>query len=384
MKSEHRHHLQENELEKLARIALSFLEKHRRELIIGVSAIVVIGLSALLYTHRSRASQESAWAQVLAASTAEDYGNVADTLAGTVPGQFARLVEAEHNLYQGIQLAFTDRPGDIEEISELKQARSAFERLLADRNAPSVIRERALYGIARYLTCVSDGDTSKAIDAYKRLLDEFPNSVFREQAEKEITYLQSGDARSFYAWFRQQHPKPPERETPQDTRKSSTPADGDASPQSSENAGEKPADANDATKAADAPGKDSPPHAPAERKASSNERSAPPEPDDGKQQPTDTAGKSAKGDGRVGGAAEKPAGTKDATPERDAPTPHADEPPSAKPDQNHAGGVKKPATSGSQPGGKDGGDGGAAAADESSKARTASAEPGHAAKPASP
>lgn len=216
MKSEHRHELQTNDLSKLFVQAGEFLQKNRQPLLIATITIVVLVAAYAVYSSRVGTDSAESWTRLASAQSAEAFANVADDFEGTTAGAWARLRESELNLQQGIPLAFTNRPGEINEISELKQAKRGFDKLLNDSSVPAAVRERALMGMARYLETTCDGNTEAAIRAYKQYVSEFQNSSQRPLAEKRIEALETQSAKDFYAWFYKQHPKPADRAKPQD------------------------------------------------------------------------------------------------------------------------------------------------------------------------
>ena len=55
-----------------------------------------------------------------------------------------------------------------------------------------ILIERALFGLARSEETLSTGDLESAIDAYQKLLDEFPDSVYQESATKRIAQEAAG------------------------------------------------------------------------------------------------------------------------------------------------------------------------------------------------
>src|SRR5690606_17928917 len=147
------------------------------------------------------------------AGTAEDYQNVATDYAGTQVAQWALLRAGDGFLREGIRLSLTDRTASEERLS---QAQESYDSLLKNTALPSVIREQALLGYAVTLETMSDGDTSQAVAAYEKLLEEFPQSRFQGYAADRIADLKAGGDQDFYAWFHQLNPKPAERPGPQD------------------------------------------------------------------------------------------------------------------------------------------------------------------------
>src|SRR5579872_26813 len=90
----------------------------------------------------------------------------------------------------------------------LKKARDSFQAVVDDRGrAPSELRDRALIGLGRALESMSDGSEGEAIKAYETLVKEFPNSIYKNDAEERLKVLNRGSGQEFYAWFTR-YPRP--------------------------------------------------------------------------------------------------------------------------------------------------------------------------------
>jgi hypothetical protein len=217
MKSEHRHQLQTNDLSKLTDKVGHTVESYSNQLLWVVCAILLVTAAGVWWIKTSRAKETSAWTSLASAQTAEQFADVAASHAGTQAALWARLQEADEYLRTGIRESFTNRE---KANTDLKKAKEAFEKLVAQRSAPAPLRERALFGLAKSLETTSDGDLAPAVSAYETLVAEFPNSVFRKEADARIADLKGSNAQSFYAWFHAQNPKPPELPKPQDGKTS--------------------------------------------------------------------------------------------------------------------------------------------------------------------
>jgi len=213
MKSEERHELQTNELDKLMKRATPFFEQYGSKILLGLCAAVLV-LSVGVYMVRSSTAGKSAgWTDLYSARSPEDFANVADDYEGTDVGAWARLQESESYLRSGVRLAFTDRAAGN---SDLNQAKEGFQKLLSDSSVPPVVRERALFGMARSLESTSGSDTAKAVAAYEKFASEFPDSLYAPSAKKRKDVLETGGAKEFYAWFQEQTPEPSDRGGPMD------------------------------------------------------------------------------------------------------------------------------------------------------------------------
>ena len=207
MKSEERHQLLTNDLEAVTTKTAGFMEQHAATVIAVVVAIVLLIGIIVWQTQSSESAHAAGWQSLQDAKTLEDFGRVADEFKGTPPAHWAKLQIAEKTLQNALPLLFTNRELAV---TDLKSAREAFESLIQEGNVASTIRERALWGLAQVLEATSDGDTSKAIDAYSRLIREHPKTIFLAVADERITALKKKEAGEFYSWFSKENPKPPE------------------------------------------------------------------------------------------------------------------------------------------------------------------------------
>ncbi len=223
MKSEHRHELKTNELERIASELGHTAEHYVHDnwmLLAAAVVAILIGAGGVVYWRSSSGSAgQQGWREFASASKAADYGNVADKYSGSVAAAWSRLLEGEMELNSGIRSSFTDRSAGR---SDLQKAQENFEKLIADKATPSDVIERALFGLARAKEALPPKDLSPskindgAIETYQRLVTEFPISVYKDYAEARIAALKTGTAQDFYAWFEQQNPKPADREMPKD------------------------------------------------------------------------------------------------------------------------------------------------------------------------
>ncbi|HLQ45545.1 MAG TPA: tetratricopeptide repeat protein [Planctomycetaceae bacterium] len=180
----------------------------------AILCVAMIGGAIWFSYHRTTSARsETAWAAYSQSNTAKDFGDIADLYESTEVGAWARLSEGERYLEQGIALMFTDRAAGL---GELEAADKSFRKVLDSKSAANLARERALWGLAKSTETQSDGDTTKAIEAYQALLTQFPKTIYKAAAEERIESLKSGRSKEFYAWFHKQKPKPPDLKKPKD------------------------------------------------------------------------------------------------------------------------------------------------------------------------
>lgn len=205
MKSQHRHELQTNELTRYADAAVAWFRTYGNHVMIVV-CIVAVAASGFIYWKRTVGNREiEAWNEQAMATTPAQWQFVATdpALARTSAAPWAKILYADSKLTEGIKLAFTDRERGLRELNE---AKSQYTELLDQASLPPVIRERALFGLARCQETLSNGSLDEPIATYEKLLREFPASVYKPSVEQRIRELNRPGAKEFYAWFAAQKP----------------------------------------------------------------------------------------------------------------------------------------------------------------------------------
>lgn len=219
MKSEHRHDLQTNDLSKLLVHAEPFLEKYGVKTLVTAGIIFVLVIVYLSWSSSQTKRDAEGWTRLAACNSTADFKNVVDEFPGTKVAEWALVHAAESELQSGIRNSFSDRSaGD----RDLKSAKEQFQTLLDSATTLPEIRERALFGMARAEESTSDGDLKKAIDLYKKLIQDYPTSIFRKLAEQrvkpvegeKVAVLDQEGTKGFYKWFHAQTPKPGDRQRP--------------------------------------------------------------------------------------------------------------------------------------------------------------------------
>ena len=223
MKSEHRHELKTNELERIAsdwgHASERYVQDHTNTLIVAAVVVVAIVIGAIYWRMSAGSADRQGWRALSDAQSTADYGTVADKYAATKVAPWARLREGEAELTSGIRLLFNDREAGR---SDLKKAEEAFEKLINDKQTPEEVRERALFGLGRCresLPAKGAGAATindPAIETYERMLKQFPESVYKDIVEARIAALRLATAQDFNAWFETQNPKPADRAMPKD------------------------------------------------------------------------------------------------------------------------------------------------------------------------
>ncbi len=197
MRSERRHELQHNDFADWLVRWYQKLAPHGR-LIGGVCLLVA--LLVVLYvvqTNRSRAYREEAasalWAALRVGTTA-NLEDVYDNYNKTASGQMALLIAADLHLQQGCNQLTVNKADAADEI---RKALDAYMQIY-ERPRNEELKERALWGLARAyeaLASTSDGqgEADKALEYYNRLIEEFPESCYRDMAKRRTVMLQRKD-----------------------------------------------------------------------------------------------------------------------------------------------------------------------------------------------
>jgi hypothetical protein len=214
MDSQHRHQLQQNDLKQFTLHAKPWLEQHGVKLVAAIAGVLIVLIGASVWFNARSESKSEAWTQLSAAQTVDQFGKVADEYPNTLAAAWSRLRMGELNLESGVTALFSDRELAVK---DLEAAKKDFDQALAvPVELPENVRERAMLGLAHTLEAQCDGDTGPVIDAYKAVLQRFPESVYKAQIEERLKELESPNAKEFYAWFHKQTPKPAALPRPQD------------------------------------------------------------------------------------------------------------------------------------------------------------------------
>ena len=204
MKTERRHELQTNEL---AIWLKDFLEKigPHRNLILG---LVVIALAAVIViaqlARRSEQKKATAWSSYFQAAESREtasFEKVANTFSGTKAGDWARQSAAISNLESGTRLAFSDKEASKKSLANAKEGFATVLKSSSDL----ILKKRALVGLAQAHEAL--GEFSDAIDSYKKVAEQYPDSVMSKMADEQIARLENPSTKAFQDWFEKQEPE---------------------------------------------------------------------------------------------------------------------------------------------------------------------------------
>lgn len=207
MKTEEQRELLTNDLGVATEKAVGFFERNVGLIAAVICAALVLGGMSYWLSTRGSEADEASWTLLRSSQSLEELGNVVDKYKNQPAGHWAQLVVSEANLRTAMPLMFTNRELAT---ADVKSARQGFEELLQAGSVDPIVRERALWGLALCLETTCDGNTDKVIEAYEKLLKDFPDSMFKAVADDRIKTLKKEGSKEFYAWFSKEKPKPPE------------------------------------------------------------------------------------------------------------------------------------------------------------------------------
>ncbi len=194
-------------LAKLLKESKPFLERYGTTIIYALAAVMAIA-AVVVYVQRRPSPTADASHQLLLATTAEDYQNVADKFSDTPIGILSRLRQADRKLEDAVSAMFTNREAALDDLAT---AQKAYEELENRKDIVDAVRERVLVGLARVAECRCDGSEESikaATAAWERILTSFPDSkTFKDAAESRVKRLGTKDCSEFYAWFHELNPK---------------------------------------------------------------------------------------------------------------------------------------------------------------------------------
>jgi hypothetical protein len=261
------------------------VDKNINKIIAGV-VIATIAIVAYQVVTRSAAAKKAAqWNEYHACASAEDYTKVAEKFPGTTVEHWARLEAARRFIQIGVTQSQTNR---VTSDENLNSGKTQLEKLLNTPGTPDEVREHALSQLAVCLESLCDGNTQTVIDAYEKLIKDFPVSQYVPWAKSRIEFLKKPSTGEFYAWFRKTKPSPADRPKPQDVKLDEVPnikldgesltppVPGETPAAETKPEGEKPAEAAPAaeTKPTETPAPPAEPAAPAAEPAPPAEKPA--------------------------------------------------------------------------------------------------------------
>lgn len=210
MKTERRHELQTNVLANSLGHWADAAKPYGRAALAVILAVIV-GLLAWLYLSRQSERQlGEGWNEYFGAldGTTRDprdtLRDLADRYAGTPVALWSRQTLADIQLNEGTNLLLTDRKKGRE---DLREATETYKALIIDGASQPGLVQQAMFGLAR--AHESLGELEVARGDYDKLVKDFPESPFADDAKKRAADLNQAEAKSFYDWLAKYEPPKP-------------------------------------------------------------------------------------------------------------------------------------------------------------------------------
>lgn len=210
MKSERRHELQHNLLLDWLKNSSETIKPYTNA-IIGVLVLAMVAFFAWSWWSKQSAADKAAgWTAFFDARTTDkpsDLQDVAERYAGSPVAHWSQTVAADMNLATGCQELFQNKALANQHLQE---ARDAYMTVLDQTRNPE-LRQRATYGLGQSYEAMagtrqSQGELESAIGQYKKLVDEWPNSVYAYLAQQRLKALERNETKEFYDAFAKYEP----------------------------------------------------------------------------------------------------------------------------------------------------------------------------------
>lgn len=210
MKSERRHELQHNLLLDWLKNSSETIKPYTNA-IIGVLVLALVAFFAWSWWSKQSAADKAAgWTAFFDARTTDkpsDLQDVAERYAGDTVAHWSQTVAADMNLATGCQELFQNKALANQHLQE---ARDGYMTVLDQTSNPE-LRQRATYGLGQSYEAMagtrqSQGELESAIEQYKKLVDEWPNSVYAYLAQQRLKALERDETKEFYDAFAKYEP----------------------------------------------------------------------------------------------------------------------------------------------------------------------------------
>ncbi|MFN9270797.1 MAG: tetratricopeptide repeat protein [Planctomycetaceae bacterium] len=209
MDSQTQHELETNELHKLLVKLNRFLEAHGNKVALLLAGLAIAVVAGVWLQRGEQAKELAGWRALAGASSPADLKAVAQEHGDATVGPWAKLMEAEQLLAQSQKALFLDKDAGRKDA---ERARDSFESLINNTEAAREVRERSQFGLGQAEETLADGSPTKALEAYKTLIERFPGTYFEDAAKARIKRLERGGSAEFYSWFAQfERPKAKDR-----------------------------------------------------------------------------------------------------------------------------------------------------------------------------
>ena len=216
MKTKRRHELQTNVLAAWLAEKIEGVQPYSKAMLAVVIAAVAGYLAFTVSGWRSDREQAAGWTAFFDARSLDDLGRIAEDYPNSQAGLWALLSAADGELASGTDLLFRQR----EQAQEsLESAVDKYLRVSQQATHP-MLERRARFNIAQAYESLNNLDNAK--EAYKVVVDTWPDSVLGKEAQRRLDDLNDPATEDFYTWFFESSPiiaqTPPVSASPQPTR----------------------------------------------------------------------------------------------------------------------------------------------------------------------
>ncbi len=210
MKSERRHELQHNLLLDWLKDSSETIKPYTNA-IIGVLVLALVAFFAWSWWSKQSAADKAAgWTAFFDARTTDkpsDLQDVAERYAGSPVAHWSQAVAADINLATGCDELFQNKALANQHLQE---ARDGYMTVLDQTRNPE-LRQRATFGLGQSYEAMagtrqSQGELESAIEQYKKLVDEWPNTVYAHLARQRLKALERNETKEFYDAFAKYEP----------------------------------------------------------------------------------------------------------------------------------------------------------------------------------
>ena len=200
MKTKRRHELQTNVLAAWLTEKIECVRPYSKAILAVVIAVVAGYLVFTVSGWRSAREQAAGWTAFFDAQSLDDLGRISEDYPSSQAGFWALLSAADGQLASGTDLLFRQRERAQE---SLESAVEKYLRVSRQATHP-ILQRRARFNLAQAYESLNHLDDAK--EAYKEVVDTWPDSVLGKEAQRRLDDLNDPATEGFYAWFFESSP----------------------------------------------------------------------------------------------------------------------------------------------------------------------------------
>jgi hypothetical protein len=212
MRGERRHELKQNELADWINNAIEKVKPYSKTALAVVTVAVVVFAVVAWWRRQSAAQEAGAWDNLYArmdSGQAAELERLAEQYSGSDVAGWAAVSAGDMYLSAGCRELFTNKASASQ---ELQKAVNSYLTVLNEDHPPQVM-ERATFGLARAYESLAgtrqgQGELSKAIEQYGKLIKSWPDGVYADMAAERLEDLKRHETKEFYDAFAKFDPKP--------------------------------------------------------------------------------------------------------------------------------------------------------------------------------